>query len=165
VDCAIDAVGIDANCAHAGPAASSSKANKKRFKNDLKFVAPRSKRRGHDWRPGDGPSQVLSWAVEALAKGGTLAIIGVYPDAAMTFPIGKAMNKNLIVRMGNCNHRQYVPFLVDLVHDRKVDPTTIVSHVTPLPNALDAYRAFDRRAAGWTKVELNPDAATALASA
>jgi threonine dehydrogenase-like Zn-dependent dehydrogenase len=152
VDCAIDAVGIDANCAHAGPAAPSSRASRKRFKSDLKELAPHSKRRGSNWRTGDGPSQALSWAVDALAKGGTLAIIGVYPDAAMTFPIGKAMNKNLSIRMGNCNHRQYVPFLVDLVHRRKVDPTAILSHVEPISDAIDAYRAFDQRTAGWSKV-------------
>lgn len=37
----------------------------------------------------------------------------------MTFPIGKAMNRNLT-----------------------------------LDEAIGAYRSFDRRAAGWTKVEL-----------
>jgi threonine dehydrogenase-like Zn-dependent dehydrogenase len=165
VDCAIDAVGIDANCAHFGPAALGSRANRKLFKRDLKTVAPHQNPRGDNWHPGDGPSQVLSWAVEALAKGGTLAIIGVYPETAMTFPIGKAMNKNLSVRMGNCNHSQYVPFLVDLVHNQRVDPAAILSHVTPLPNALEAYRAFDRRAAGWTKVELTPSANPAPISA
>ena len=25
------------------------------------------------------------------------------------------MNKNLTVRMGNCNHRKYIPDLIDLV--------------------------------------------------
>ncbi len=158
VDCAIDAVGIDANCAHSGPAAPHSRATKKMFKRDLKTIAPHRKPRGHNWHPGDGPSQVLSWAVEALAKGGTLAVIGVYPETAMTFPIGKAMNKNLNIKMGNCNHREYVPVLVELVRTKRVDPTVILSHVEPLSNALDAYRAFDRRTAGWTKVELQPTA-------
>jgi threonine dehydrogenase-like Zn-dependent dehydrogenase len=41
--------------------------------------------------------------VTALAKAGTLSIIGVYPQQAKSFPIGLAMNKNLAVRMGNCN--------------------------------------------------------------
>ena len=39
-------------------------------------------------------SQALIWAVQALAKAGTLAVIGVYPQTARSFPIGQAMNKN-----------------------------------------------------------------------
>jgi threonine dehydrogenase-like Zn-dependent dehydrogenase len=46
---------------------------------------------------------VLKWAVEALAKAGTLSIIGVYPPTVRDFPIGEAMNKNLTIRMGNCH--------------------------------------------------------------
>jgi len=52
--------------------------------------------------------------VQALAKAGTLFIIGVYPLTDKSFPIGMAMNKNLTINMGNCNHRKYVPMLVDL---------------------------------------------------
>jgi threonine dehydrogenase-like Zn-dependent dehydrogenase len=46
------------------------------------------------WKRGDAPSQVLQWAVEALAKAGTLAIIGVYPETMNRFPIGQAVEKN-----------------------------------------------------------------------
>jgi threonine dehydrogenase-like Zn-dependent dehydrogenase len=152
VDCAIDAVGVDANCAHSGPAAAQSHAHRKLFKRERRVIAPHRKPRGSNWHPGDAPSQVLSWAVEALAKGGTLAVIGVYPEAAMTFPIGKAMNKNLNVRMGNCNHREYVSFLVELVRTRRVDPIAILKDVAPTEDPLEAYRAFDRRTADWTKL-------------
>lgn len=64
---------------------------------------------------GDAPSQALEWAIEAVAKAGTVGIIGVYPPNASTFPIGMAMNKNLTLNMGNCNHRASVPILVELV--------------------------------------------------
>lgn len=158
VDCAIDAVGVDANCAHSGPAAEHSHANRKLFKLERKLVGPRRKPRGHNWHPGDAPSQVLSWAVESLAKGGTLAVIGVYPETAITFPIGKAMHKNLSVRMGHCNHRVYVPFLVELVRTKQVDPVAILNQPAPLHDPLEAYRAFDRRTADWTRVELVADA-------
>lgn len=49
----------------------------------------------------DDPALAQRWAVEALAKAGTLAIIGVYPPGDMSFPIGEAMNRNLTIRMGN----------------------------------------------------------------
>jgi threonine dehydrogenase-like Zn-dependent dehydrogenase len=98
----------------------------------------------------------LSWAVSALSKAGTLAIIGVYPEAARRFPIGQAMNKNLTLRMGNCNHRKYIPRLVDLVASGHVDPKYVLTQTEPLTSVIDAYRAFDSRQPRWMKVELQP---------
>ena len=60
---------------------------------------------------------VLDWSVEAIAKAGTLSIIGVYGEVD-SFPIGNAMEKNLTLMMGNCNHRRYLPHLIELVADR-----------------------------------------------
>ena len=57
----------------------------------------------------DAPGQVFQWAVKAVAKAGRISIIGVYPETQKTFPIGAALNKNLGIDMGNCNHRKYVP--------------------------------------------------------
>jgi threonine dehydrogenase-like Zn-dependent dehydrogenase len=156
VDRAIDAVGVDANRAHTGPAAKQSKASKQVFERDLEAVAPETHPVGENWHPGDAPSQALLWAVDALAKAGTLSIIGVYPETAMTFPIGKAMNKNLTLKMGNCSHRRFMPELVEMVRMHRIDPTVVLSHKGPLVSALEAYQAFDRREAGWTKVELRP---------
>jgi threonine dehydrogenase-like Zn-dependent dehydrogenase len=100
--------------------------------------------------------QSLAWAVDAVAKAGTVAIIGVYPPGDNLFPIGAAMNKNLTVRMGNCNHRKYVPMLVELVRTGQVTPTAILTQREPLSNAIDAYEQFDLRQPGWIKVELEP---------
>ena len=97
----------------------------------------------------------------ALAKAGTLAIIGVYPETARSFPIGKAMNKNLTLQMGNCSHRKYLPHLVELVVEGVIDPTDILTQVQPLASAIEAYEEFDRREDGWTKVMLEPAAVRA----
>jgi len=82
----------------------------------------------------------------------------VYPETAQTFPIGKAMNKNLTVRMGNCNHRKYIPKLVDLIRTDVVNPSSVLTNLEPLTSAIDAYKLFDRREPGWIKVELLPAA-------
>jgi threonine dehydrogenase-like Zn-dependent dehydrogenase len=108
VDRAIDAVGVDANAARSGPAARQAKKLAKQHKEERAEVAPKTKPEGDNWHPGDAPSQVLSWAVEALAKAGTLSIIGVYPETARSFPIGAAMGKNLTAQGGNCHHRKYI---------------------------------------------------------
>lgn len=158
VDRAIDAVGVDAMHAHHGPAAREAKKDAAEFKRELKEVAPKTNPDGGNWVPGDAPAQALVWAVQALAKAGTLSIIGVYPQTARTFPIGEAMNKNLTLKMGNCNHRKYIPKLLELVRTGEVDPTAILSRVEQMTNAIDAYRAFDLRKPGWLKVELEPSA-------
>jgi len=156
VDRAIDAVGVDSMHAHHGPAQKAAKAEHAEFKREVKEAAPKTNPDGDNWVPGDAPAQALLWAVEGLAKAGTLSIIGVYPQQMKTFPIGMAMNKNLTLKMGNCNHRKYIPKLLELVRTGVVDPTTILSHVEPMGNAIDAYRNFDLRKPGWVKVELEP---------
>lgn len=158
VDRAIDAVGVDANRPASGPAASAAQKQASAFDAEQKQVAPQQKRQGDNWHPGDAPSQVLRWAVEALAKAGTLAIIGVYPETMASFPIGMAMAKNLTLNMGNCNHRKYIPMLLRMIARGEVDPSQILSHHQPMTDAIEAYKAFDRREPGWIKVELRPDA-------
>lgn len=156
VDRAIDAVGVDAERPHHGPGARHSQEDLQRFEREVKEVAPETRPEGELWRPGDAPSQALSWAVEALAKAGTLSIVGVYPGSMRSFPIGRAMEKNLALNMGNCHHRKYVPPLLEMVRNGRVDPTQILTRVEALTSAIDAYRTFDRRQAGWLKVELVP---------
>ncbi|MFP5305449.1 MAG: zinc-dependent alcohol dehydrogenase [Gammaproteobacteria bacterium] len=153
VDRAIDAVGVDAMRAHRGPA---SDGEDERHAREMRELAPDAHPRGRLWRPGDGPSQALSWAVEGLAKAGTLSIIGVYPPGDRHFPIGTAMNRNLTLNMGNCNHRAIIPDLVELVASGAFDPSRVLTHVEPLQSALEAYRAFDLREPGWIKVKLEP---------
>jgi threonine dehydrogenase-like Zn-dependent dehydrogenase len=158
VDRAIDAVGVDAVRPHRGPAAREAKRHARQLDREVERVAPKRKPSNGNWHPGDGPSQALRWAVEALAKAGTHAIIGVYPQTAEIYPIGMAMNKNLTIRMGNCNHRKYVPLLVELVQSGAVHPERVLTQVEPLTDVIEAYRAFDQRQPGWVKVELQPSA-------
>ena len=153
VDRVIDAVGVDAQHADHGPAAPGAQAEKQ-FESEVEQIAPEQNTDGDNWVPGDAPSQALEWAVQAVAKAGTVSIIGVYPPTMETFPIGQAMNKNLTLKMGNCNHRKYIPKLVDMVASGVVDPVKILTQMEPMQDAISAYRAFDEREPGWIKVEL-----------
>jgi threonine dehydrogenase-like Zn-dependent dehydrogenase len=154
-DRVIDAVGVDAEHPHGGPAAEKAKEREAEFEEELKKMGIES-RPESSWKPGDAPSQALDWAVESVAKAGTLSIIGVYPETVRFFPIGKAMNKNLTLQMGNCNHRKYIPMLLDLIRSGAIDPTEVLSNAESLTSAVDAYKAFDQREPGWMKVELVP---------
>jgi threonine dehydrogenase-like Zn-dependent dehydrogenase len=158
VDRVIDAVGVDSERADKGPAASGQ--NSDRFDAEVKEVAPqqaRSAREGDgQWKPGSGPTQAIQWAVKSVAKAGTIGVIGVYPPGAARFPLGEAMNRNLQIHMGNCNHRAILPELVELVRNGSIDPIAILTQREPIVNAIDAYKAFDKRQPGWIKVKLEP---------
>ncbi len=155
-DRVIDAVGVDAVHPNQGPAAQKAQQQEGQFRQEVQQVAPQTNIQGNNWVPGDAPSQVSMWAVQGIAKGGTISIIGVYPPTMQTYPIGQAMNKNLTIHMGNCNHRKYVPMLVDLVQQGTLDPTAILTEREPITSVIDAYKAFDTRQPGWIKVELMP---------
>ena len=157
VDRAIDAVGVDSVMPHSGPAAQRAKQMQAKFRAVLGHVAPQQQPQGDNWHPGDAPSQALLWAVDSLAKAGTLSIVGVYPTSMDHFPIGQAMNKNLRLAMGNCPHRRYIPDLLDIVEAGEVDPSLILTEELAFDDVLDAYRRFDTRQPGWIKVVLEPD--------
>lgn len=144
VDRVIDAVGIDAEAPGEGQP------------DTVAQVAPQTNPSGDNWHPGNAPSQALQWGVEAVCKAGTLSIIGVYPQTAQSFPIGAAMMKNLTLKMGNCNHRTYIPDLIDVVRSGVCDPVGVLTQLEPLTDVIDAYKSFDRRKSGWVKVELVP---------
>jgi threonine dehydrogenase-like Zn-dependent dehydrogenase len=159
----IDAVGVDANCPTHGPAAKTATLKKPLFSVERKMIAPKTNERGDNWHPGNAPSQVLQWGVETCAKAGTFSIIGVYPQQAMNFPIGMAMNKNLTLTMGNCNHRKYVPKLIELVRSNTIDPAQVLTNVEPITSVIEAYKQFDRRQPGWIKVKLETEVASLAA--
>jgi len=156
VDRAIDAVGIDANRPHSGPGARAVAGRVAALDAEQRAVAAHAHPVGDNWHPGDAPSLALEWAVDALCKAGSLSVIGVYSELSRSFPIGRAMDKNLTVKGGNCHHRRYIPRLLDLVASGAVDPSRILTQREALGSAIEAYRAFDRRTPHWVKVELAP---------
>ena len=153
VDRVIDAVGVDAE----RPAGTSGE-QAQQFDAERQQAAPETNEQDGQWVPGDAPSQVSRWAAEAVAKAGTIGIIGVYPQTISTYPIGVVMNKKLTVKTGNCNHRHYMPGLLRLVAEGGVDPALLLTETEPMTDVMAAYREFDLRRPGWVKVALNPAA-------
>lgn len=152
-DRVIDAVGIDAT------SADPSKKEKAQFESEMKTIDPDVKKaEKRDWWIGGAPTQAVDWAVASVAKAGTVSIIGVYPPTLKSFPIGEMMNKNLTVRTGNCNHRKYLPRLVELVRAGVMRPEQFFTQRVPISSAVDGYRHFDHHEHGWLKVKLEPGA-------
>lgn len=150
----IDAVGIDAMHPSGIAAWFKECVGVTDFKDEVKKVAPIRNPQGDNWIPGDGPSQVLRWAVPAVAKAGIISIIGVYTPLLDVFPIGQAMGKNLTITMGNCNHRKYFPKLLDWVKNGEVDLRPFLTQHKPFSEIVECYKHFDKREDGWLKVAL-----------
>jgi threonine dehydrogenase-like Zn-dependent dehydrogenase len=66
--------------------------------------------------------------------------------------------------MGNCNHRRYLPHLVELVRNGSLDPGEVLTQTEPITSVIDAYKAFDKRQSGWIKVKLEPSREESLAA-
>lgn len=156
-DAVIDCVGQDSELPETGPAATRG-AEASQFYAEARHIAPDSPAEGfgpeHQWKPGTAPSLAARWSVDAVAKYGRLSIMGVYSPRELVYPIGQAMNKNLTVRMGNCDHHTVTPQLIDMVAAGQFDPTSIITQREPMHAAIDAYKSFDLRENGWTKVEI-----------
>lgn len=153
-DRTIDAVGVDAATAIKGPAANREK--QKQFKTELKEIAEEGLPSDAAFQPGGAPSQALRWAVESVAKAGTVSIIGVYSAPLQDFPIDKIMEKNLTFKAGNCNHRRYMPEMIELVRSGVIRPEQFLTQKEPMQSAIDAYRSFAQHERGWIKVKLEP---------
>jgi threonine dehydrogenase-like Zn-dependent dehydrogenase len=157
-DRAIDVVGVDAFMPTKGPMRVLEKRAEQYAEQVERLAEAGAATDAAHFAVGDAPSLSLEWATEALAKAGTLAIIGVYPQSHNAFPIGTAMNKNITMRMGNANHKKYVQELVELVRRGGLKPEHILSQMEPMTDVIAAYETFDAQNKGWVKVELNPAA-------
>lgn len=157
-DRVIDAVGIDATTANAP------KEDAQRFEKEKKAIYPEAEKGSRKWWQGGAPSQAIEWSVASVAKAGTVSIIGVYPPQQKSFPIGEVMAKNVTVRSGNCNHRKYLPHLVELVRSGVMHPEEFFTQRQSVSSAIEAYHHFDQHEAGWLKVKLEPEGARRAAA-
>jgi threonine dehydrogenase-like Zn-dependent dehydrogenase len=155
-DRTIDAVGVDAAAPRKGPAAKPEAAQP--FKKEFEKVAHEGVPDDKAFQPGGAPSQALKWAIESVAKAGTVSVIGVYSAPLQVFPIEKILEKNITLKAGNCNHRRYMPEMIELVRSGVVRPETFLTQKEPIQSAIDAYRSFARHERGWIKVKLEPSA-------
>jgi threonine dehydrogenase-like Zn-dependent dehydrogenase len=100
----------------------------------------------------------LKFAINAVRRGGTLSIIGVYGGQLDPMPMLTLFDKGVSLRMGQAHVRRWVDDLLPLVLDDS-DPLGtehFASHHLPLDRAPDAYRMFQRKEDDAVKVVLRP---------
>jgi threonine dehydrogenase-like Zn-dependent dehydrogenase len=101
---------------------------------------------------------------------GGIGVVGVFvpkdpksPDdlgkkGQMAFDFGQFWFKGQRMRTGQCNVKAYNRRLCNLIHAGRATPSKIISHRLALDDAPDAFKHFDARDDGWTKVVLKPAA-------
>ena len=100
---------------------------------------------------------------------GGIGVVGIFlpddpgaSDAAtrrgeIPFDMGEFWFKGQRMGTGQANVKAYNRRLREMIHQGRAKPSWIVSHDLPLAEAADAYRHFDDRDDGWTKVVLKPE--------
>jgi hypothetical protein len=108
-------------------------------------------------RAGIDRLSALYSAIDIVRRGGTISLSGVYGGAADPMPMLTLFDKQIQLRMGQCNVKRWVPDIMPLLTDD--DPLgvdTFATHRVPLSEAPEMYRKFQQKADGVVKVQLKP---------
>lgn len=130
-DIVVDAVGMDGKMS------------------DLEFLASGLKLHG-------GTMSALVIASQAVRKGGTIQVTGVYGGRYNGFPLGDIMQRNVTIKSGQAPVIHYMPHMYELINSGKVNPADIITHVIPLNEAKRGYEVFDTKTEDCIKVILKP---------
>ena len=99
-----------------------------------------------------GTEQSMRQAIASARPGALVGIVGVPHDVAIT---GTTLFRSGVgVRGGPAPVRRFLPHLIELIFDGKINPGKVFDLTLPLDDVADAYAAMDQRRA--TKVLLQP---------
>ncbi len=146
-DSVIDAVGMEA---HGAPIAQAAQAVTGFMPKGI--AAKLMKKAGVD------RLSALYTAIDAVRRGGTISIIGVYGGMADPLPMLTIFDKQIQLRMGQANVKRWVddvmPFLTGSDDPLGVD--TFATHHLPLSEAPHGYEIFQKKQDGAIKILLHP---------
>ena len=106
--------------------------------------------------------------VQAVKATGSIGVVGVFvmkdpkskevlqQKGHMDFDFGRFWSKGQRIATGQANVKSYNRELCALISAGKAKPSSIISHELSLEEAPEAYKHFDKRDNGWTKVILKP---------
>jgi threonine dehydrogenase-like Zn-dependent dehydrogenase len=100
----------------------------------------------------------LHASIDVVRRGGTVSISGVYAGEADMMPMKTMFDKQLSLRMGQCNVKRWIDDLLPLVED-PADPLGVMdltTHRAPLTDAPGLYETFQKKEDGCIKVVLQP---------
>jgi threonine dehydrogenase-like Zn-dependent dehydrogenase len=146
-DAVIDAVGMEA---HGSPVA-------ELVQKSLRFL-PKKLQETVMLKAGTERLAALYAAIDAVRRGGTISVLGVYGGAADPMPMFTLFDKQVQLRMGQANVRRWtedlMPFLTG--DDDPLGVDSFATHHLPLDQAPDAYAKFQAKEDGYDKVVFQP---------
>ena len=146
-DSVVDAVGMEA---HGAPLAAAMQR--------AAIALPRAMSEPLARRAGMDRLAALRTAIDAVRRGGTLSIIGVYGGAADPLPMLDLFDKGIQIRMGQAHVKRWVPQILPLL-ERDEDALGLgdfVTHRLRLDDAPKAYANFQAKQDQTIKVVLQP---------
>jgi threonine dehydrogenase-like Zn-dependent dehydrogenase len=99
---------------------------------------------------------VLRQAIQAVRKGGTLSIPGVYGGLLDKVPFGAAFGKGITMKMGQTNMHNYMKPLLKRIEEGQIDPSYIISHRITLDEAPEMYKIWRDKKEKVTKIVIDP---------
>jgi threonine dehydrogenase-like Zn-dependent dehydrogenase len=100
----------------------------------------------------------LHASIDAVRRGGTVSISGVYAGDADILPMKTLFDRQITLRMGQCNVKRWTGEILPFVED-PADPfgvADLATHVVGLDDAPAMYETFQKKADGCIKVVLKP---------
>lgn len=97
-------------------------------------------------------------AIDAVRRGGTISLSGVYGGMIDPLPMMDLFDKQIQLRMGQANVKRWIDDLLPLVTDETdpLDVEGLATHRVPLDEAPRMYDLFQKKQDGAIKVVLQP---------
>jgi threonine dehydrogenase-like Zn-dependent dehydrogenase len=99
----------------------------------------------------------LYTAIDAVRRGGTISLSGVYGGQTDPLPMLTLFDKQITLRMGQANVRRWIDDILPLLDDEDVlGVDGFATHHVALEDAPQAYADFQQKANGTVKVVFHP---------
>ncbi len=99
---------------------------------------------------------VLRQAIQAIRKGGTLSIPGVYGGVLDKVNFGAAFGKGIHMNMGQTHMHRYLKPLLESVERGEIDPSFMISHRIGIEQVPDMYSVWQKKEENVTKIVIDP---------
>lgn len=106
-----------------------------------------------------GSPMALNWAIDAVRKGGTVSVVGVYGTIPAGIKFGDAVNKGLTFRMNQTPVKREWPRIFEHIRAGYLKPSEIVTHRIPLEHIAEGYHMFSAKLDDCVKTLVLPGAA------
>jgi alcohol dehydrogenase len=114
---------------------------------------------GTKFKTQGGSPTALNWAIDAVRKGGTVSVVGVYGTVPTGIKFGDAVNKGLTLRMNQTPVKREWPRIFEHIRNGYLRPSEIVTHRIPLEHIAEGYHMFSKKLDGCVKTLVVPGAA------